>query len=347
MHQLAQDTEHTPNQDKLLARDIATIIRGRVSLPKYAPEVLACWILHTWVFEQFDVTPRLVLQSPEKRCGKTITLGILEQLVNNPCFTGNVTAAYLFRKINSDRVTTLIDEFDVIQKERAELRNIINNGHRRGGKICKVIRNEAVEFEVFAPLAIALIGTVKDTIEDRSIVIPMRRKAKEEQLVKVSRNALNSVCLPIRNRIEKWARQFKAAKVQDLAILNDRANDNWTCILAIANDFGLLDVLTKAAESFSVEYEMSIGVRFLQDIKHYLEGTKDVFIRSEDLINHLICLPESNWIFGSRPITAKAISVILRPFGVSPTQARASISERSIRGYHKKDLMELVQRYCQ
>jgi len=58
--------------------------------------VIALWVLHTYVFDRFDVTPRLGLLSPVRGCGKTTLLILLELLANDPYRTDNVTAAVIY-----------------------------------------------------------------------------------------------------------------------------------------------------------------------------------------------------------------------------------------------------------
>ena len=50
-----------------------------ISLPERVA-VAALWILHTYVFDQFAITPRLAILSPVRGCGKTILLTLLELL---------------------------------------------------------------------------------------------------------------------------------------------------------------------------------------------------------------------------------------------------------------------------
>ena len=42
--------------------------------------VIALWILHTYVFDRFSITPRLTLLSPVRGCGKTLLLLRIEML---------------------------------------------------------------------------------------------------------------------------------------------------------------------------------------------------------------------------------------------------------------------------
>jgi hypothetical protein len=48
-----------------------------VVLPDEADVALALWVLHTWIFECFDVTPYLAITSPTPRCGKTVLMTML------------------------------------------------------------------------------------------------------------------------------------------------------------------------------------------------------------------------------------------------------------------------------
>ena len=42
---------------------------------------IALWVVHTFLIDEFDVTPYLEISAPEKRCGKTRLLELLDQIV--------------------------------------------------------------------------------------------------------------------------------------------------------------------------------------------------------------------------------------------------------------------------
>ena len=67
-----------------LLDNLAQTLRRFVVLPAWAPETLALWVLHTYAFELRDVTAYLGLESPQKRCGKTTLLGVLERVGQPP-----------------------------------------------------------------------------------------------------------------------------------------------------------------------------------------------------------------------------------------------------------------------
>ena len=128
-------------------------------------------------------------------------------------------------------------------REREELRGILNSGHTRG--TAYVIRtvgedHEPAKFSTWGPKAVALIGNLPDTLQDRSIVVPMRRKTPGE---KVERLRLGRLDLEdLLRQAARWAADHgEAIRNADPDVpdgLNDRAADNWRTLLAIADVAG-------------------------------------------------------------------------------------------------------------
>src|SRR5687767_10748084 len=74
-----------------LLDELRETFRSYVVLPKWAPEMLALWTLHTYAFQLRDVTTYVGVSSPEKRCGKTTLLGLLSKLVHRPLAAANIS----------------------------------------------------------------------------------------------------------------------------------------------------------------------------------------------------------------------------------------------------------------
>src|SRR5262249_853834 len=75
--------------------------------------IAALWVLHTYVFDHFQVTPRLALLSPVRGCGKTVFLDLIEQLALNAERTDSITPASIYNDLAyNPRMTLLIDEAD-------------------------------------------------------------------------------------------------------------------------------------------------------------------------------------------------------------------------------------------
>ena len=100
-----------------LLDQIVISLRAYLVLPSGSAETIALWVLHTHVFDCFTTTPRLAITSPEKRCGKTTLLDVINQLVARPLSTSNATPSAVFRIIEMKAPTLLIDEADTFLKE--------------------------------------------------------------------------------------------------------------------------------------------------------------------------------------------------------------------------------------
>src|SRR5438105_120309 len=120
-----------PVDGKLLLDELVRVLTRFVILPKWAPETLALWTLHTYAFHLRDVSTYIGLESPEKRCGKTTLLSVLSELVSRPIVAANISSPAFFRVIEETRPTLLIDEADTFLKGNDEMRGILNAGNRR------------------------------------------------------------------------------------------------------------------------------------------------------------------------------------------------------------------------
>src|SRR6516165_9571984 len=130
----------------------------------------------------FLISPRLAVLSPVKRCGKTTLLDVLARLVLHPQAAANITAAVTFRLIEKHRPTLLVDEADSFLRDNEELRGNLNAGHRRGGTVLRSVgdEHEPRAFSVYGAVAIALIGSLPDTLVDRSIAVNLVRRLASE-----------------------------------------------------------------------------------------------------------------------------------------------------------------------
>ena len=237
----------------LLARVERFVARFVVLPNELAAAAVALFVLHTWAIEGAHATPYLIVVSPERRTGKSRLLDVLTLLVRSPWHTVGTSEAALFRKINQDTPTVLLDEIDSVfgsSTERTEpLRAILNGGNRRGATVTRCVGQgtaiRAEEFNVFCPKVLAGIDTGKlpDTIKDRAIVLHMKRRRSEEEPIERFREADAAAdAKPITQAAQGWAEQYAAAfrdarpSLPDA--LNDRAADAWEPLLAIADVAG-------------------------------------------------------------------------------------------------------------
>ena len=113
--------------------EIAEIIALHVSLPAALADAVALWTVMTWLHDRLDISPFLNVTSATKRCGKSLLLEVVAELVYRPLPTSNVTPAVLFRIIEKSAPTLLLDEADrtFAKKDNPDLIAIINSSQRR------------------------------------------------------------------------------------------------------------------------------------------------------------------------------------------------------------------------
>ncbi len=86
-----------------ILNELEEVVRCFVVLSTDAAVAVALWILHTHAIDAAQITPRLAILSPTKRCGKSTMLKLLGTLVRRPLAAANLTAAGLFRGIDAWR----------------------------------------------------------------------------------------------------------------------------------------------------------------------------------------------------------------------------------------------------
>jgi hypothetical protein len=162
-----------------LFRGLRAVFKEFLSLDEeHEYAALGLWCMHAHIFNRFMHTPRLILRSAVRDCGKTTALGIIEGFVPNPKKSDNMTAATFFR-LTDWGLTLLLDEVDNLGLLTDPVfRTALNSGYRRGGTIDRTIRNQPATFETFAPVVLAGIGTVPLPLARRSIVIKLNRDPK-------------------------------------------------------------------------------------------------------------------------------------------------------------------------
>jgi putative DNA primase/helicase len=353
-----QDPEPWPNDvvgAELLA-DLARTPDRFLALPPGAATTAALWTVHAHAHEASSISPILAITSPEKRCGKTRLLEVMGGLVPRPLPTANISPAALFRAVEKYRPTLLGDEADTFLTHHEELRGILNSGHTRAGAV--VVRtvgddHDARRFSTWAPKAIALIGKLPGTLEDRSILIPMRRRAPDERVEKLRLDRLHEL-EPLRRKAARWAsdnlEELRQAEPEMPPELNDRAADNWRPLLAIAELAGESwpERARKAAVLLSgavEEGEEAAGVQMLADVRDLFRERNTDRLPSSEIVEALVQLEDRPWPEWRRgqPLSKRQLASLLRRFGIKPKQLR--VEGDKTRGYDLADFADAFSRY--
>jgi len=216
-----------------------------VVLPSEHAEVgVTLWIGATHAQPAWEHATRLAIKSPVKRCGKSRLLDLIEALAHDALMTVNISPAALVRSIGEDPPTLLLDEADTVfgTKRQADnnedLRGLLNAGHQRGRPYVRwdMAARQLEECKTFAMPAMAAIGSLPDTIEDRAVIVAMRRRAPGEQVSRLRRRDLDPL-RGLQERLHAWL-STNHQKLEDSdpeMPVEDRAADTWAPLVTVAD----------------------------------------------------------------------------------------------------------------
>lgn len=326
--------------------------------PRGIAFVSSLWTIGTHIFEIFDTFPYLTVTSPVKRCGKTRFGEILELLCARSIMSVNFSEAALFRSIEKDKPTVIIDEAESLRSRDSErsryLLPILQSGFRQGAFVPRCVGrdHEVKKFSVYCPKAILAIGNLPDTLTDRSIVVSMRRHLKSEVVARFRRRFASQQAAGIVSAITTWADAHreqisKTYLKQNLDFLEDREADIWEPLFAIASVAvpERLEELKQitirlSGEKASMDVDDSQGLRLLADIQSVFGATKRNAIPSVELVVRLKKDMATHW---GEELTQTNLACLLRPFGISPEQIW--MDERNFRGYRREGFKPAFERY--
>jgi len=327
-------------------------------LPTGGDVALSLWAMGTYCFDAFRIFPKLCVSSPEKRCGKTITMEVLGSVVHVGLGASNVSPSVIFRAIDLWKPSLLIDEGDTFLNDNEELRGIINSGHTRSGAF--VLRTEGEganrqprKFSTWAPMAIAMIKTPPDTIKDRSVMITLRRKLPGESVDRLPIE-LAEQHRDLRQKCQRWAIDsmdvLKSVDPNVPPVGNDRAEDNWRSLLAIADHIGgewpnLARSAMLTIEGDKRGEDDGAGSMILSDIRQVFDRKYINKIKSSELIKDLIDMEDRPWCEWKRgkPITAPTLARMLKHFAIKPKTIRFEFDVK--KGYELTQFEDAFKRY--
>jgi hypothetical protein len=320
---------------------------------------LTLWIAFCYSIQEFDFAPRLCFWSPEKRCGKSLALEVVSHLLPNPLMTSSISSPALFRILDKDKTRViLIDESDTVfgrngDKEKAEgLRQLLNASFKRGQSVlrCEPPNFEPREFLIFAPIALAGIGTsaIPETVADRALMIEMRRMLPNEKILEFESDEVEKYFSPVKEKLELFARENES-RYRDLRpelpreSLNPRARDLWKPLYKIAECAGeewvqkarLASVALSAGESDPEE--ASLSLRLLSDTREVFQEDQ---LATRELIDRLRELEESPWVYLER-FNPSVLAHLLKNYGIKPKP----FSGGKVRGYYRKSFEDPWSRY--
>ncbi len=343
--------------------EVSEIICRYIVLDQVQAHAAALWVASTYLTDVAEIAPILIINAPEKECAKTLLQTVLGRMAYRPLPAANASLSALFRAVELWKPTLLIDEADTFFRDNPELHGLVNAGYKRGGS---VLRSEAAAdsfeprvFSVYCAKSIAGIALEKhlpDSTMSRGIVLNLRRKLPHEAVLRL-RHADNGmfelVAAKLTRFAEDYSQQARLARPPLPDELNDRAQDNWEPLLAIAECAGpdWLKRATAAALKLSntSDQAVSTGNQLLADIQAVFAGrlaTQGPKISTVELIEALAEDAERPWATYNhgKQLSPRQLAKQLTIYGIGSKTVRLDTG-KTPKGYEFSQFEDAFARY--
>ncbi|MFI7130191.1 DUF3631 domain-containing protein [Nonomuraea sp. NPDC050153] len=338
----------------------------RVALLRYvilpspeAADAVTLWIAATHAALSWEHATRLFIGSPQKRCGKSRLLDVIEATSHKPLITVNISPAALVRSIGEDPPTLMLDEADTVFGPKAadnneDLRGIVNAGHQRNRPYIRwdAATRKPEHCSTFAMVALAGIGNMPDTIMDRSVVIRMRRRGPGESVRPYRTRRDAPLLAALRDRLHLWMRDNLDVleKAEPEMPVEDRAADTWEPLIATADLAGgeWPSRARAAAVAFvgrdqAADATTMLSVRLLADLK--VTFGSDRVLYTSTILERLLKIDDGPWAdYFGRPFGPRDLAKLLELYEIKPKDVREG-GGLNRKGYSADDLHDAWRRY--
>jgi hypothetical protein len=271
----------------------------------------------------------------------------------------NISPAALVRRVAEGETTLLYDEIDALfgsatrEEGNIDVRSILNAGYRRGAKVHRCVtvgrRHEVEALDAFAPVALAGLRSLPDTLASRSIIIRMRRRAPDEPVEQFRERRIRPQAEVIYHRVANWCTGLDLGDA-DPAMpegVTDRAAECWEPLLAVADAAGgeWPDRARAAAVHFvqgGRDETTSPGVELLEHIHDAFTGVDAMW--TETLLATLHERPESPWKdIRGKPLNDRGLAKRLKGHCIRSRDIKLNGQVR--KGYRAEQFHDVWKRY--
>jgi Protein of unknown function (DUF3631) len=327
---------------------------------------IALWVMATYVFPSFDAFPYMVITADTKRSGKTRLAEMIAFCCSNPRFFTAMTPSTMFNIIEAEHPTVIFDEAETLSGEsQSVMSQVLNAGYRNGTKIPRMTgKNTWHEYDTYSPKIFILIGDVRDTLRDRSIIVRMKRAETSarfvHETVKAEGDELRN---ELSNAVQERSDEISQAYLDHTGIefLTDRDEEIWIPLFVMAQVFCperlneleriAVDMATEKTQAKRRYVELSgmedsaqdeeYAVRLLNDLLTVMQSKA---VSSQDAVNRLRAIPTAPWRkFRGDGITMHNIADMLSRFGVRPVAVRSG--KTVFKGYKVDIVRDAVKKH--
>ena len=238
---------------------------------------------------------------------------------------------------------------------------MLNSGHARAtAKVMRCVGQEITPqpFPTWCPKALAAIGELPETLDDRAIIVRLQRRLAGEEPHRLPPQRLGAEDDPfaiLAAKCVRWAAdQFEAlsrARPSMPKLLpTGRPRDSWRPLFAIADACG--DAWAKTARKAAVALtdaheDEGITTVLLGDLRELYAKENAEYLKSAFIVEQLAKMEDRPWADyrNGRALTATALARLLKPFGVLPMRAPVRRGLGSERVYRLAHLRPVFARY--
>jgi hypothetical protein len=150
-------------------------------------DLVVVWIMGSYIYRGFDYYAYLHLNG-EKGSGKSVLLDAIGCVAFNADLSVESSPAVIYREIERNGSTLLLDEVESMRKGDQEKNNVImvilKSGFHRKGVVKRMGGKnftKVEKFSTYSPKVLAGIRELDDVLQDRTIRIPMVRNTVSER----------------------------------------------------------------------------------------------------------------------------------------------------------------------
>ena len=332
--------------------------------PDGTPFVEALFTLNSYVFDVFDTTPYLSYDSAVPGCGKSVSLEHHEAVCNRAYLGVAPTTATLFRKIDRDAPTWILDEAAVLQAKNGDMAPvmaILNADYKKGAVVprCEGENGHYTlrDFNVYCPKVFARIGALKGALRDRCIQVHMEKAPGK--VPKTRSKFLKKEAASLKKDLEAYAVKFRS-ELQKLydeepedgywPQLQGREEELWLPLLMHAKLAGpqyeeralaaaVKFSQAKQANAVDDEKSFALAQELVEVLKEYAEDRFSPGDLVSDLENKE-CWGEALAKLNERKAKTGFVGRFLSPF-------RLSSRKRTNKGtsYNREETIEVIMRH--
>lgn len=342
------------NGDELLVELVETVKQYIVADDEVIT-VLVLWCIFTWCMDIVYYAPILHITSSEKQSGKTKLLNITKRLTCSPKIVSSITKAALFRKVSERQDTLLFDKLEKTFLKQKDVINMFVSGFIDDGRsiICCIGKgNDPKPYCTWGAKAICSLGMLPKEINAVSIVLPLKRKSKNEKIIDII-SSNPEIWNKLTNKIAKFVEDNKemiaTIEVPYVEELTDTLNDYWSSLFKIALTVNVnwFEKAKKAAISLTCGDHQIEGsnIELLKAIKTIFDEKQERNISSDELCITLNKQhPNLKILNKGKELTPRGLANILKEFSITPNTVNLS-SNKKRKGYKLKQFTDIFDNY--